>query len=135
MSSVCSIPSDWTLPTALASPSHRQVECLPAEPLFEHHLAALLSAESVSEVWLPVCRRRSSGPTSGPSERPIRDVWIAFADRLHAVRYEQPSGGCPLAWYRALRPIETNDRDGLIEELTAGYTRLSERPAWNEMRC
>lgn len=132
MSRSCSIPPDWTLPTALASPSHRQVECLPAEPLSEHHLAALLRAESVSEVWLPVSHRRSSDPANGLSERSIRDVWVAFADRLHAIRYERPSGQCPLAWYRALRPIETSDRNDLIEELTDGYTRLSERPAGSE---
>lgn len=127
MSQSCSIPANWTLPTALAAPPQRLVECLPPEPLSEHQLATLLSVASVCEVWLPVCQRPSNGTAASETLRTMRDVWVEFADRLHAVRYEQPGGGCPLAWYRALRPIET-DSDAVIEEPTAGYTRLSERP-------
>lgn len=128
MSQSWSIPSDWTLATALASPSARQIECLPAEPLVESQLTAVLDADAVTEVWLPVWQHRSGPPANGGAARSIRDVWVEFVDRLHAVRYEQPGGDCPLAWYWALCPIETDGSAGLIEELTARYTRLSQRP-------
>lgn len=132
MSESWSIPPTWTLPSALAAPRQREIECLPAEPLSESQLAALLGAEPVSEVWLPVSQRRSRRSASDASPWAIRDVWIEFSDRLHAIRYECPGGGCPLAWYRALRPIERDTNGAVIEASLAQYSRLSERPAVSE---
>lgn len=128
MSESCSIPTDWTLPRALASPAQRRVECLPAEPLSDRALTGLLGADAVAEVWLPVSQQHSGGTDCGDSSRPIRDVWVEFADRLHAIRYEQPGGRCPVAWYRALRPIEFGETATRGEKLVTQYTRLSDRP-------
>lgn len=129
MSETCLIATDWTLPTTLVSPAQRRIECLPAEPLSERQLVGFLQADAVVEVWLPLYQQHSGESSSGTSERLIRDVWIEFADRYHALRYEHPGGGCPVAWYRALRPIETDSIHAMVDDLTAQYTRLSRRPA------
>lgn len=131
MSSSYSVSADWTLSTALMSPAERRVECLPAEPLSEQQLVGLLEAEAVMEVWLPLWQPHSSDASDGDSNRLIRDIWIEFANRLHAVRYEHPGGMCPVAWYRALHPIKTGNGAIMVEDPLAQYTRLSRRPAVN----
>lgn len=91
-------------------------------------LTGLFGADAVVEVWLPVSQQHSGGTTRGVSPRSIRDVWVEFADRRHAIRYEQPGGQCPVAWYRALRPIKLGESVNGGEELVTQYTRLSDRP-------
>jgi hypothetical protein len=52
--------------------------------------------------------------------RPIRAIWVAFADRFQTVRYEQLSGEYLLVWYRALRLIESGTNDAVIGETNTG---------------
>lgn len=131
MSSACSVAADWTLSTEPVLPAQRRIECLPAKPVTEWHLAGLLAADAVVEVWLPLQQRRLDGTAPDASDRPIRDMWIEFADRLHAVRYEHPGGGCPVAWYRALHPIKSGPNVTMATDPLTKYTRLSDRAAAN----